>query len=469
MFNNRWWLAAAVATGLPAVSASVRGQPAAENLESLRQQLEALDQKVRILERQRELETEASAEKAKTAAVVSIGAGGFQVRSADTNFLLKIRGYVQADARFYLGDNFPGRADDTFLLRRVRPIFEGTVFEKYDYRVMLDFGSGASASAANNGFVQDAYLNARFLAPLQLQAGKFKEPVGLERLQSGANLLFVERGFPTQLVPNRDAGFQAHGDVRDELVGYAIGVFNGIADGGSGDFETADGDKDVAGRIFAHPFKDTEIEALRGVGFGLAGTFGHQEGALRTFASPGQQRFFAYRTGAGTSPATANVVADGNHGRLAPQGYYYWGPFGAFAEYVVSEQVVRRDDGAHTFARLRHTAWQLAGSWFITGEDNSWKAVSPRRPFHPGAGGWGAWEIAGRVGQLDVDDDAFPLFANPDTSATKATAWGVGLNWHLNRNVKVNVNYDQTRFSGGDNPLLNQTERVILARAQIAW
>ena len=42
------------------------------------------------------------------------------------------------DGRFY-GDG--GTAHDTFLLRRVRPIIEGTVFEKYDYRVMLDFGS----------------------------------------------------------------------------------------------------------------------------------------------------------------------------------------------------------------------------------------------------------------------------------------------------------------------------------------
>ncbi len=469
MSSHPWWLAAAIAAGLPTLPTPTSGQNASDDLTTLKQQLEALDQKVKILERQRELEQESSAEKAKTASTVTIGPGGFQARSADTNFVLKIRGYVQADARFYPDEHFPGGANDTFLLRRVRPIFEGTVFGKYDYRVMLDFGSGASVSSANNSLVQDAYVTARFLPEFQIQAGKFKEPVGLERLQSGANLLFVERGFPTQLVPNRDAGVQLQGDIRDGLVTYALGAFNGLADGGSGDFEAADDDKDFAARVFAHPFKNTEHAALRGLGLGVAGTIGDQEGALRTFVSPGQQRFFGYRSGAGTSSTTANVVADGEHWRLVPQAYYYWGPFGLFAEFALSQQSVRRDDGARTFADLRHSAWQVSASYFLTGEENSWKAVNPRAAFNPGAHGRGAWELAARIGQLKLDSDTFPLFANPSTSASKATAWAVGLNWHLNRNVKVNLDYEQTRFSGGDGPLLDQTERVIFARAQIAF
>jgi phosphate-selective porin OprO/OprP len=468
MIANRWWLAAAV-IGFPTVESVGIGQVSATDVEALRQQIDSLEQKVKVLERKRELDQDASVEKAKTATSVSIGASGFQVRSADTNFILRLRGYVQADARFYPNDYVPGGATDTFLLRRVRPIFEGTLFEKYDYRVMLDFGSGASSSAANNAYVFDAYLNARFLPEFQVQVGKFKEPVGLERLQSGANLLFVERGFPNQLVPNRDVGLQVHGDIKNSLLTYAVGIFNGTADGGSSDFDTADDDKDLAGRLFAHPFKDTEIAGLRGLGIGVAGTWGKQEGALRTYVSPGQQRFFGYRTGAGTAPATANVVADGAHWRVSPQAYYYWGPFGALADYVISDQEVRRDDGARTSGQLRHSAWQIAASYFLTGEENSWKAVTPRSPLNPATGGWGAWEVTGRFGQLDIDNDAFPLFANPATSASLATSWGVGINWHLNRNVKVNLNYEQARFRGGDGPLLDQTERVILTRAQVAW
>jgi phosphate-selective porin OprO/OprP len=440
-----------------------------ETIKRLEQKVAELDQKVRILERKIELDKEAAAEKAKTTPTISIGASGFSASSADSNFVLKVRGYVQTDGRFYPGDDFVGKANDTFLLRRVRPIFEGTLFEKYDYRVMLDFGQNVSSSAANNGFLQDAYLNARFLPEFQVQAGKFKEPVGLERLQSGANLLFVERGYPTQLAPNRDAGVQIQGDLGGGLFSYAVGVFNGVADGGSGDFDSADEDKDFAGRIFAHPFKNTSIDALNGLGIGVAGTYGNQEGALRTFSSPGQQRFFTYRTGAGTNTATANVVADGIHWRLAPQFYYYWGPFGLFGEYTTSDQEVRRDDESSTFTTFRNTAWQLAASCFLTGEKNSWKAVVPRKPFNPAKGGWGAWELAGRVGELDVDNGVFPLFANPASSASKAFSWAIGLNWYLNRGVKFNLDYENTRFKGGTSQFLNDGESVIFTRAQVSW
>ena len=448
----------------------------ADTIKALRRQIEELDQKVRILERKGELDKEAAAEKAKSAVSVSAGVNGFAIRSADTNFVLKIRGYLQADARFYPDDHSTGVANDTFLLRRVRPILEGTVFEKYDFRLMLDFASGVTASAANNAYVQDAYFNARFLPQLQIQGGKFKEPVGLERLQSAANLLFVERGFPTQLAPNRDVGFQIQGDFGgspgSSVLNYAIGAFNGVSDGGSGDIDTADDEKDIAARIFVHPFQNVDVPPLKGLGIGVAGTYGDQDGALRTFTSHGQQTFFSYRTS--DTPATApNVVANGIHWRVSPQAYYYWGPFGVFGEYIISDQKVQQAGagaGAGTIAKLRHTAWQVAASYFLTGEENSWKAVTPKKPFSPANGGWGACEIAARIGELDVDDDAFPLYANPAASATKAFAWGVGLTWHLNKNVKANLNYDQTDFKGGaSTDLLRKGEKAVFTRAQVAF
>src|SRR5688572_25144525 len=108
--------------------------------DDLRNKVQELEQQLKILQRQIELREEASAEKAKTAPVLSAGVSGFSLRSADTNFVLRLRGYVQADTRWYIDDAAAGTANDTFLMRRVRPIFEGTVFGKYDFRVMLDFG-----------------------------------------------------------------------------------------------------------------------------------------------------------------------------------------------------------------------------------------------------------------------------------------------------------------------------------------
>jgi len=438
---------------------------AAAEVKALKQQIEQLDQKVRILERKGELERDATAEAAKSSPRIAAGTSGFSLSSADTNFVLRIRGGAQADARYYIGG---GSANDTFLIRRARPILEGTVFRKFDYRVMLDVSTATSSSAANNGFLLDAYVDANLGPEFRLRAGKFKEPVGLERLQSWNNLLFLERSYPTQLVPNRDVGFMAHGDVLGGALQYHAGVFNGTADGGSSDFDQSDSDKDVAGRLFAQPFLGSDIGGLRGLGFGVSGTLGDHAGAPRAYLSPGVQRLFGYRTG--TAP---NVLADGQNWRVSPQAYYYWGPFGVFGEYVVSSQELQQaggGTGAGARADLQNTGWQVAASWFLTGENNSWKAVAPARPFGLANGGWGAWELTGRLSGLDVDDAAFPVFADPGESASAVVSWGLGVNWHLNRNVKVQINYEQSDFKGGSgNPALADKEEVFLSRVQFTF
>ena len=465
---NRWLLAgiAGVQFSLPLFAAED-----ADTIEALKQQIQQLDQKVRILERNREIDQDAADAKAKTATKVSLGAGGFAVTSADSNFVFKVRGYVQTDGRFYPSERVDGTINDTFLIRRARPIIEGTAYEKFDYRVMLDFGAQATLSTANNALLQDAYVTARIAPEFQIQAGKFKEPVSLERLQSGANLLFIERAYPTQLAPNRDVGVQLQGDLFHGTLRYEVGVFNGVADGGSSDYETSDRDKDVAGRLFAQPFKQSDVAALRGFGLGVAGTYGNQEGALRSFISEGAQRFFTYRSS--TVTTSPNVLARGDHWRVLPQAYYYWGPFGLFAEYAVSSQEVLQAGGgagAGARERLTHAGWQVAGSYFLTGEENSFKAVNPLRPVGGANGGWGAWEITARVSQLDVDDDAFPVFANPATAASEALTYGVGLNWHLNRHLKVTLNYGHTDFEAASgNPYAAQAEDVVLSRVQFSF
>lgn len=457
--NWKWLVVLPALAVAPTLTQPAAAQVPAGDTHKLLQRIDELEQKLKILERNRELDKEAEHNAAQTATSVSEGTSGFTVRSADTNFVLKVRGYVQADARFFPGDRNTGSVNDSFLLRRVRPIIEGTVYDKFDYRLMLDFGQNKSSgsTAANQDTVQDAYVTAKLWPEFQIQVGKFKEPVGLERLQSGANMLFIERGFPTQLAPNRDVGIQVQGDLWNSRLSYQAGIFNGVADGGSGDADTADTDKDLAARVFAHPFKDSDSDALRGLGFGVAGTIGNQNLALRTYTTPGQQRFFSY---------TAGTASAGEHQRVSPQGYYYYGPFGLFGEYIISSQKVRN---AAATRRLTHTAWQLATSYFLTLEDNSFKPIAPRANFTLGGPGWGAVELTARVGQLDVDNDAFPTFATATTSASEATSWGVGANWHLNRNIKLSLNYERSTFEGGTTAYLANGEHVILSRVQFSF
>jgi phosphate-selective porin OprO/OprP len=84
-------------------------------------------------------------------------------------------------------------------------------------------------------------------------------------------------------------------------------------------------------------------------------------------------------------------------------------------------------------------------------------------------GGWGALEVIARIGQLTLDESIFPVLANPEVSAQEATSWGVGLNWHLNKHVKLSFNYEQTDFDGGSTDFLQYGEKVFLGRAQATF
>ena len=185
-------------------------------------------------------------------------------------------------------------------MTRARPILEGTLGGIYDFKFMPDFGQGKA-------IIQDAYVTARFLPEFQLTAGKFKSPVGLERLQSASDIRFVARAFPTQIAPNRDIGLQIGGNFASDRVNYAVAYLNGSNDGSSSDsFSPSDQDpnsaKEWAGRLFTLPFAESDVFALRGLGIGIASTYTDQEGTTSQTLLP------TYKTSAqSTSSSTARA------------------------------------------------------------------------------------------------------------------------------------------------------------------
>ncbi len=420
------------------------------------QRISRLEEELRLLRQEREAEKRAAAEKAsKPVAIAYADEKGLGIKSADGGFGLRFRGQIKADGRFFLDDTAEAYSD-TFLIRSARIRVDGTVFRDFDFMIQPEF-AGSSLS------LQDAYLEWRRWPELRLRAGKFKSPVSLERLQSDTETMLPELGLATALAPNRDIGLQLGGELWGGVVGYAVGVFNGVADGASGEADFGDS-KEVEARLFVHPFRQTDLKPLQALGVGLAGTWGDVQGAtnstaLPVFRSAGQNAFFAYRSG---------TFAGGERYRVVPQMYYYWGRFGLLAEYALSAQEVRR--GAAS-TQLENTAWQVEASVLLTDDVASYRGVSPKRPFDPTKGNWGALEIAGRYNELDVDDAAFlGGFADPVTSATQARGWAVGLNWYLNRNVRTFVTYEETEFDGGaaagtDRP----TEKIVFTRLQLAY
>lgn len=425
--------------------------------------IEQLDQRIRVLDRKLELEQEAAAERAKKTPVVSADNKGFSIQSPDGAYVLRLRGVANIDARTYLDST----TSDTFQLRAIRPSFEGTLAKIYDFRVTPDFGNGRT-------IILDAYADARLNPAFKLRIGKAKAPFGLERLQSDSDTKFIERGLPNNLIPNRDIGVQAFGDLLDGRISYALSYSNGVADGGSSEsLSPADADssnrKSYGARVFTTPFKDSDSDALRGLGFGLAADRSDDKSAASPkYRSPGQQDIFSYRSGTAAS-------LDGDRLRVSPQAYYYNGGLGVLGEYVVVHQDVSNSTKSDT---LTNTSWQLAASYLLTGEDASYKGVKPKRAFELGKEGWGAWELVARYSTLKIDDDAFSgganSFADPTKSSRDAKALAAGVNWYLNDNVRVALNYEYTRYSDGGGgtvtaPTDRPNEKILFSRVQIAY
>lgn len=422
--------------------------------------LEDLDQKVKILERKLEIADEAAAAKAKEAPTFTAGKDGFGWSSADKLYSLKLRGYAQADARYFLDDD-DKKVSDTFLLRRARVIIDGQLGKQFAFRIAPDFGGGTSQ-------LQDGYLDYKSSDVFNLRFGRTKVPFGLERLQSSTDTLFNETGLTTALTPAYDEGILAYGSFGKGALEYQVGVFNGGPDGASIDSDTND-DKDLAARLWLSPFKNSDVSALSGLSFGVAGTFGKQSGTtnapgLPSYRSAGQQSFFSYKT---STNAAATALADGDRTRISPQFYYAVGSLGVLGEYVIVEQDVGNGKGS---TALENEAWQLQASYVLTGETPSLKGVKPLKPFDLAAGQWGAWELKARVGELTVDDAAFDEgYADAKKSAKSAEAVGAGVNWYLSNNAKFSVDYEQTSYDGGAAKGDRPEEKVVIARAQVAF
>lgn len=364
-------LAAVLASSAPA-SAAPQDDAVLQRLKELEDKVQYmgdLEQELALLKRRVEVKEEAEAARGPQPQV-GAGPDGFSLQSADRKWVLKLRGYTQADSRWYQGDE-DNTVSDAFVFRRVRPIFEGTLAEWIDFRIMPDFANSALV-------LQDAYTNLRPFGPLaQLQVGKFKAPFGLERLQSGTALTFIERGLPTNLAPNRDLGVQLWGDWRSGLLTYQLAVMNGVTDGDNNDA------KDFVGRLFAKPFQN--------LGFGVALSYGRETGTPRNYVSAGQQTFYSWNSG---------VTLDEGRLRVTPQLYWSWGPAGLLGEFVRSDNTVQR---GLVQEDIEVQSWQLAGSYVLTGENASFNGVVPRAPSNPSGEGWGAFEVAGRYGKLQLN------------------------------------------------------------------
>ena len=422
-------------------------QPAADEVSLLREQLAAFQARLDALER-----VPAPATAAPT---VAVDRRGLVIQSPDKAFNIRVRPRIQVD-----GLLFPEDSDGAsgFTLRRVRPVIQGDAGPVF-WRIMPEL--------AGTVRILDAWGTLRLTDSLSIQAGKFKGPVGYERLQSFSKGLFNERGLPSVLTPTREIGVALNGITGSGTIEWTAGVFNGVFDDTdqSNNANLSGGDLDLGGRLAFSPFKADKDSVLAGLTFGVAVSVGEENATIDDanrdsrirYRTSGRNTFFRYNDG---------VMADGERCRLNTFLSWYEGPLGFLTEYVQSSYALSRGGVSQT---VETDAWITQLGWVVTGENASYNGVRPKRPFDPGAGQWGAVELGVRYHQLTIGDEAFAghsLTRLARGNATQeAAGCGAAVNWILTDNLQVSLNYEVTDFSGLG--AIRDSEEVLLSRFQI--
>jgi phosphate-selective porin len=142
---------------------------------------------------------------------------------------------------------------------------------------------------------------------------------------------------------------------------------------------------------------------------------------------------------------------NGARRRLGAELRWRPGPFSVEAEYmrVDTERLGQSvDDG--DLSPLVATGWYVSGTWALTGERKSRGLDEPRRPLF--RGGFGALELALRTESLafrsGTGDE--PPSSSPRAEVIRGNqdrADTAGLNWYLNRWIKVQGNVVRERLS----------------------
>ncbi|RPJ62494.1 MAG: porin [Acidobacteria bacterium] len=361
----------------------------------------------------------ASVEKTEDTSFKAQWKDGLRLETSDKSFEVQIGGRIHNDWAFGEGgdslDAQFGEFEDGTEFRRARLSFSGRMYEKVEFKTLLDFATG-------NAAFRDVYLGLRKLAAVgNIRFGQFKEPLGLEEQASSNFITFMERSLANAFVPSRHTGIMIHDRELAERVSWALGVFKDTNDVG---LATGDENYAVTGRVTGLPW--FEEDGRRLVHLGVAYSRRNTASVFRFRERP-ETHLAPRLVDTGVFPAEAlNLVAT--------ETAVVFGPASMQAEYV------RADSDARTGLDSSFDGFYVYGSFFLTGEHRSYRTseaaftrIRPRKSFLSKEGGPGAWEVAVRYSRIDLDDA--PI------QGGELKDWTAGLNWYLNPNTRIMWNY----------------------------
>jgi phosphate-selective porin OprO and OprP len=344
----------------------------------------------------------------------------------------------------------------TFELHRNRVGLAGHLFKKIEYEVERELTETEltekelSAGQAPKSPWKDVNVNLTFIKNAQVQLGRFKIPFGLDQLTGVTHNDFIYRSLgASYLSPARDTGGMVHGRFFQHGLNYWAGVFRHDGDNARSK-KIQGGDETVAARVTGTPLRRMNPKAFTNLEIGSAyavtslSADSFRPNGLRGRTLLTQDTFFE------------PVYVNGRRYRWEGDADWTFGAGSARAEYtMVLDNRRKQGLGDEDLPDARYRAWYVSGSWVLTGEDKK-RPVKPANDFLQG--GVGAIEVVARFERMWFDG----LGSGQGYRSPRAEfllpegekAFTIGVNWTLNRFIKLQINGIREDVDRERNPVL---------------
>jgi phosphate-selective porin OprO/OprP len=482
-------LAQAVATAPQAAASGVSQEQAlalTARLDALEQhnaELEAQisDLKAQVAGNQQQIREDVAAQPK-----VSLPNGRPTFATADGKFSASLRGVVQLDAAAYdqrgagpvttdlrrsgpaLGASATNvdlsharELKDGTVFRRARLGVDGTVFGDWDYRILLDFGG---TGVENTGQLYEGWLQYNGLKPAHVRVGAFSPSLGLDDQASTNGMPFLERAAISDLarglaggdtrIAGQIFGYGDHWLAAAAITGRTIGTINtGTA---SAVPQTYGDQYGFTGRLAGTPYHDNGFL----VHLGLNGSYVVQPSNT---AGPANNGIVPVSAQSITFSSTPEIRVDStrliNTGAIpADRADSLGGEFAVQHSNLLLQAEyqrlgVTRSDG---FSSPHFDGYYVSGSWLITGESRKYNTQSAAfdappvaHPFSLSSGGWGAWELAARYSEADLnyhEGRAGAAQAGDSIRGGEEKNITVGVNWYWNPFARLMLDYQHVKI-----------------------
>jgi phosphate-selective porin OprO/OprP len=300
----------------------------------------------------------------------------------------------------------------------------------FNVSVGLDFGADPGIDSAwIEGATGGLEVWGHYLGKLRI--GYVGEPFSLERQGSFYDTTFLERSLPVHVMaPGYNIGTMVHDSRRDGRLSWAAGLYS---IGQTNEKNASNSRLSLTGRITYLPvYRD---EGRRLIHVGLSVSSRSPQGSDVRYRGRPEARFVDVLVDTGSFSASSQTL-------WGVEAATVNGPMWAAAEIIGS------DNKAQSVGDPNFWGGYVQVGWFITGESRPYQTnggtfgrVLPLTKYRGGnpfkKRNGGAWEVAGRISHLDLDDGLI--------EGGKLTDFSAALNWYLNATVRVKLNYIHAR------------------------